>query len=98
MATRGGRCMGAGRRSAAAAQQAAARQAAVCAPVGQQRLPAMRSHAQGFLQLAPKSAVSRLLGAAAQAEYSSPRPEPKGKAAPGGGAANVVASSASFRA
>lgn len=92
--------MGAGRRSAAAAQQAAARQAAVCAPStnGACASLSLCLPPQGFLQLAPKSAVSRLLGAAAQAEYSSPRPEPKGKAAPGGGAANVVASSASFRA
>ena len=36
---------------------------------------------QGFLQFAPKSAVGKLMGAAAAgaaAEYSSPRPTPKG--------------------
>lgn len=45
---------------------------------------------QGFLQLAPKSAIAKLKGAVA--EYSSPRPEPKPKGAAAGGAANGAAS------
>ena len=46
------------------------------------RLPACPGRCmQGFLQFAPKSAVGKLMGAAAAgaaAEYSSPRPTPKG--------------------
>lgn len=45
---------------------------------------------QGFLQLAPKSAVAKLKGAVAAAEYSSPRPTPKG----GPTGAHIIASSA----
>lgn len=50
-------------------------------------------HLQGFLALAPKSAIARIKGAAAAgaAEYSSPRPEAKG--APAG--ARIIANSAS---
>lgn len=68
-----------------------------------------RTHPQGFLSLAPKSAVQRLKGgggaALGAAEYSSPRPEPKGaskgakggiKAGEGGKAGGIKAGAASI--
>lgn len=65
-------------------------------------LTACASLMQGFLQYAPKSAVNRLLKGAVQgaAEYSSPRPTPKGRGPAGGRVgARIVAncSSRTFR-
>lgn len=80
-----------------AACEASTRPAACLLKPPDLRTPA--SNAQGFLQLAPKSAVGKLVAGAA-AEYSSPRPEPKGASTKGaaGAGATIVASSASFRA
>ncbi len=54
---------------------------------------------QGFLQLKPKSVVGRALGAAAaQNEYSSPRPEPKagGKKAGGSSSGTTISADCSL--